>query len=121
MIDIACITIVCVCANHLGLIAAIEEKLHHSLPVINCPKCFTFWSVLFYLTVFGTSAIRSLAMSFICAYAAIWLDLAIGIIDYIYTKIYKLINTDSYEISNTNADADTSTAADADINREDAN
>ena len=47
--DIAGIVFACVTANHLGLVKAIEDTFEKELPIINCVKCFSFWSVLVYM------------------------------------------------------------------------
>ena len=104
-IDIVSIVFVCVTANHLGLIGKIEEimgefpllkkfieKRNH-IPVISCPKCFTFWSVLAYgLWSVGFSDLPLLlAVSFLASYAAIWIELFEGFIDTLYQKLYDKI------------------------------
>ena len=106
--DIAWIVVACTSANHLGLIAAVESLLHHRLPVVNCPKCFTFWSTLAYLLacfLVGDDALlrggpiaanlpavpRMLAVSFLAAYSALWLELIMYFIDTIYNSIYDTI------------------------------
>lgn len=90
-IDIAWIIIACTSVNHLGLVMAVEEIIHHRLPVVNCVKCLAFWSTLAYcLVCCDTIATLPfiLALSFLAAYAAIWLELAMGIIDTLYNRIY---------------------------------
>lgn len=105
-IDIASIVFVCVTANHLGLVKAVEEKTDKELRIVNCPKCFTFWSVLVYGLATVPSGFplgliaafpRLLAISFLSAYLAIWLELLEGFIDTIYIKVYEKIypNTDT--------------------------
>ena len=71
--DIAAIVFICVTANHLGLIVAIEQAIRHKLPVINCPKCFTCWGVMTYQLVTNCNPLLSLAISLLAAYTAIWL------------------------------------------------
>ena len=81
--------------NHLGLVAAVEKSVRHRLPVFNCPKCLTFWSVLAYggLSGDGMAANPSVlpwlvATAFLCAYLAIWLELLMYAIDTLYNRIY---------------------------------
>lgn len=108
--DIASIVFVCTAANHLGLVTAVETAIKHKLPVANCIKCLTFWSVFVYgcgnATTYGTIAV--LAISFLSAWASIWLDLIMGVIDHIYIKVYEQIYTTADE-----TDADALGAADA--------
>ena len=101
--DIACIVFACVTANHLGLISAIERVVRRKLWIVDCPKCLTCWSVMAYgLSGDGFSAHPSyltqlLAISFLSAYVAIWLELFEGFIDklydYVYNKIYPTADT----------------------------
>ena len=96
-IDIASIVFVCVTMNHLGLIKTIEEKAGYELPVLNCPKCSSMWSVLAYgLWYVGFSDMPVvLAVSFLASYIALWLELLEGFIDTLYMKLYEKIITES--------------------------
>ena len=97
--DIACIVFACVTVNHLGLIAAIKSVIKRNrLLVLDCPKCLTFWATLCYQLVTDCHRLpQVLAISFLCAYLAIWLELAEGITDklydYIHGKIYPTADT----------------------------
>lgn len=90
-IDIASIVFVCVTANHLGLVKAIAQVLGVELRIVSCPKCFTFWTVLIYMTFTWHGMLTSLAISFLCAYLAIWVELTEGFIDTIYLWLYEKI------------------------------
>lgn len=96
-IDIASIVFACTAANHLGLVRAIEEVFDISLPIVSCPKCFTFWCVLCYgcrsVATCGTGIAVVFAISFLCAYMAIWVELGMGYVDTLYTKLYEKIYT----------------------------
>ena len=82
--------------NHLGLVAAVEEVFDRHLPIVNCPKCLSFWATLTYGCSVCCDSIAALpsalphlfAISLLCAWLAIWLDLAMGIIDHLYIKVY---------------------------------
>ena len=97
-LDVLMIVFSATAANHLDLVAAAESIIHHRLPILNCPKCAAFWSVIvygvavanfslftvhFYLTLF--------AAAFLSAWSAVWLDLLMGIIDKLYIKVYDKI------------------------------
>ncbi len=132
-IDMAGIVFACTAANHLGLVPAAEERIGRSIPIINCPKCFSFWATLAYCiatgfaspsiaTVSGGSvaaivlvgiplAIHALAISFLAAWLSIWFELFMGIIDKLYIRIY--------EKTYTNPDNDDALAADADTQHPD--
>ena len=104
-IDIACIVFTCVTANHLGLVSAIEKAAKHSLKIVNCVKCSSFWFVLIYMLVTTFDVILSLAISFLATYSAIWLELLEGYVDTLYLKIYeKIYHNPSNDALATNAD-----------------
>jgi hypothetical protein len=90
-IDIASIVFVCVTMNHLGLIKVIEKKTETELPIIDCPKCSTFWCALFYSVLSSRQVLMPLAISFLASYTAIWLELLEGFIDTLYLKLYDKI------------------------------
>ena len=92
-IDIASIVFVCVTANHLGLVSAVEKVVGRNIPIINCAKCFTMWSVLLYLVITQNGIIQSLAISFLASYVALWLELFEGFIDTLFLKLYEKIET----------------------------
>lgn len=108
-VDIASIVFVCVTANHLGLIGKIEEITGFPFPIINCPKCSSFWlSVIYGMGQMGFSVkniIPLLAISFLASYSAIWLELFEGFIDTLYMKCYEKIYPDD-EADTPAADAD---------------
>lgn len=94
--DIAMLTFSCVAANHLGLVAAVEGVLKRSVPVVNCPKCFTFWTVLFTTYLSGWNMVAALAVSFLSAYLSLWVQLLMAFIDRIYNNLYdKIFSTDN--------------------------
>lgn len=97
--DIACIVFVCTAMNHLGLIKAIEDVSKMEIPIINCPKCLTCWSVFAYeLWYVGLSDIPMvLAISFLCSYLAIWLELIMYAIDTLYNRIYGILEDNNEE------------------------
>ena len=90
----------CVAANHLGLVDAIENTIRHKLPIINCSKCLTFWTLIVYGVSVRENIFVSIATSFLFAYFSVWLLLLFAIIDKqynrIYDKIYTTADTTSY-------------------------
>lgn len=93
--EVAMIVFSCVTANHLGLVAAIEGVIRHRLPIVNCGRCFSFWSVMIYgcltsIHLFGDihEMVGIVAASFLSAYAATWLQLLFAFIDKQYNRIY---------------------------------
>ena len=104
-IDIAGIVFVCVTANHLGLVKAIEDTFEIELPVINCVKCFSYWCVFTYMLFVSYNVIAMLAVSFLTSYIALWLELLEGFIDKLYIRLYeKITATDSDNAVASNAD-----------------
>mgnify|MGYP007012480300 CR=1 FL=1 len=93
-LDIVMLMLSCTLANHLGLVEAIEGVIRHKIPILNCSKCASWWSVMIYSLFTGHAVIASVAVSFLCAYTAVWLELLCGIIDVIYNEIYEDIYTE---------------------------
>ena len=100
------LTFSCVAANHLGLIEAMEKVIRHSIPIANCPKCLTFWMVLFTTFFSGYDMVAALAISFLCSYSAIWLELGMGFIDFLFNKVYEKIYSSTDTSDTFAADAD---------------
>ena len=103
--NIALLMLSATLANHLGLVEAIEGVLKHQIPILNCSKCASFWAVLIYTLVTGCGLIASVAVSFVCAFLAVWLELLLGGIDVIYGRIYEnLFTEEAGGAPNTEAD-----------------
>ena len=96
-IDIAGIVFVCVTANHLGLIKAVEDVIGWRMPIVGCVKCMTFWATLVWCCVTNATegAVQVLAISFLASYMALWLELFEGYVDTLYVKIYEKIYTNA--------------------------
>lgn len=92
--DIAMLVLSATLANHLGLVEAVEDVIGHKIPIMNCSKCASFWVVLTCSLFSGEGVIASVAVSFVCAYAAVWLELLCGFIDTLYNKFYEGIYTE---------------------------
>jgi len=97
-LDVLMIVFSATAANHLGLVAAAESVVRHRLPVLNCPKCAAFWSVMVYGVAVANVSLFTVhfylmlfAAAFLSAWSAIWLDLLMGIIDKLYIKVYDKI------------------------------
>ena len=94
--DVLLITFSATAANHLGLVAAVEKVIRLRLHILNCPRCAAFWSVIVYgvaVEMYSSlftlhSSLYILATAFLSSWSAIWLDLMMGIIDQLYTKLY---------------------------------
>ena len=104
-IDIAAIVFVCTAVNHLGLIKAIEGIVKREILIINCPRCLTCWSVFAYgiataPCVSPQIVARMLAISLLCSYLAIWLELLMYAIDTLYNRIYGILENNNPEEDN---------------------
>jgi hypothetical protein len=92
--DIAGIVFTSVTMNHLGLIGKIEEVTEKEIPVLDCPKCASFWLTLIYLVLTGEGVVTVFAVSFLASYSALWLELLEAYIDSKYVRLYeKIIKT----------------------------
>ena len=94
MCEVVAITFSCVMFIHLGLVDAILSVygIEDRVPIVTCPKCLTFWSVLCFLTFSGHNIIMSVAIAFLACYVAIWFDLFLGYMDRLYENIYNRIS-----------------------------
>ena len=109
MIGIAAVVISCVLANHMGLVSEIEKILRIKIPIVNCVKCFTFWSTLAFMLIHTYNTIAAVAISFLLSYSAIWLELFFGIIDKCYESIYeKVYKSSASTESSDNSDSENS-------------
>ena len=93
--EVAMILFSCVAVNHLGLVATIEDIIRHRIPIVDCPKCLTFWAVLTYglLKIGFTDIPLVLAVGFLCAYLAKWFHLLMAYIDILFNMLYDKIYT----------------------------
>lgn len=92
-LDIAMIVFSVTAANHMGLVDAMEKTIGIELPVVNCCKCGSFWATLIYGFFLHPSMgmIAIVAISFLAALCAVWLELLMGFIDTKYYKAYERI------------------------------
>lgn len=78
--------------NHLGLCEALSKMIKYEFKILSCSKCFTFWSCLIYQSLTGVNIIRSIALSFVMAYVAMWFELLLSLLskcyEWIYTKVF---------------------------------
>ena len=89
--EAALITASCVLFIQMGLSGAIQELLKIRLRFLSCPKCLSFWSVLAWMMWNGHGLIRSVAASFLCAYAALWAALVLDGLAALYNWFYEQI------------------------------
>lgn len=102
--DVAMILFSCVAANHLGLVHAFEAVAKRKLPIVNCPRCLSFWCVLAYMVFTLNGIIVSFATSFLCAALAPWVELLMGFTDKKFNELYDKIYTTTEDGGLTEAD-----------------
>jgi hypothetical protein len=92
MIDAAMIMASVVLANHMGLVEAAEKVTHYKFRILSCGKCATFWLSLLTMLVEGVPVVMSVAVAFVLAYAALWLELQLAILAKHYETSYDKIS-----------------------------
>lgn len=76
---IALVLVSCCLFIHLGMGETISKMLHTDFILLRCVKCLTFWTVLGYSLLCLTLPIATaICVAFLCAYAALWIDLLLG-------------------------------------------
>lgn len=90
-VEAAALTASCVLFIGMGLEAEIERILSCRFKVLSCPKCLTFWSVLLFGVVTRHGFVETVAVSFLSAYAALWLSLLCDALTNLYNRIYETI------------------------------
>lgn len=87
MIWIAVAVMVGAClAHHLGLSEAIARTV---LKIAMCPKCLSFWSVLFILVIFDCSIFQALLLSISMAYLSHYFNLALLALNKLYDWLWQ--------------------------------
>lgn len=90
MWGIVCVFISCCLFIHLGLGEAIEKTTNIRFVLFRCVKCLTFWMITGYSLFFTSLPIEvSVCIGFVCAYSALWFDILLGYLAYIYEKLSK--------------------------------
>lgn len=76
---IALVLVSCCLFIHLGMGETISKVLHTDFILLRCVKCLTFWTVLGYsLLCLTLPTVTAICVAFLCAYAALWIDLLLG-------------------------------------------
>lgn len=75
-----------VMAQHLGLSDAVAKVVSK---VLKCPRCLSFWTVLFVLVMLGCDLIIAMGLSVLMAYLSIWIGLLLGKLNYLYDKLWR--------------------------------
>lgn len=75
-----------VMAQHLGLSDAVAKVVSK---VLKCPRCLSFWTVLFVLVILGCDLIIAMGLSVLMAYLSIWIGLLLGKLNDLYDKLWR--------------------------------
>lgn len=87
LISIGYILVVCVLYIHLGMGDTLGRIFHSEAYVFKCVKCITWQSVLAYtICLSDLNVLACLAVSFVSAYVAIWLELVLSKLASFYEK-----------------------------------
>ena len=85
------ITVSCVLFVQMGLSDAIQDTFRFKSRIASCPKCLSMWVNLAYLLITRHGVVISIAASFICSYAALWIALVYDAIAVLYNFFYESI------------------------------
>ena len=75
--------------HHLGFPEAVARLL---LKVAKCPKCVTFWVLLFSLLALGEELYVAVGLSFFMAYLSLWVTLLFGGLTKLYNLLWQKLN-----------------------------
>ena len=83
----AAVMIIATLAHHLGFV---EKAYEEARQIVGCVRCTVFWTTLLVLTIVGHCHLFvAVGLSFICSYAAIWLELFYDKLAKIYERIWQ--------------------------------
>ena len=80
------VMMVAVLAQHLGLSEAIAKVVSK---ILKCPRCLSFWTVLFALLALGCDAFIAMGLSILMAYLSIWIGLPLGMLNNLYKRLWQ--------------------------------
>ena len=100
--EAALLAVGCVLFINMGLSDAIQETLGIHSRILSCVKCFTFWSILVYLTFKGCKLYEVVSASFLFSYLALWLDLGLSALNAKYNELYQQILSAAADKADTN-------------------
>lgn len=80
------VMIVAVLVQHLGLSEAIAKVVSK---ILKCPRCLSFWTVLFALLVLGCDIVIAVGLSVLMAYLSIWIGLPLGMLNDLYERLWQ--------------------------------
>lgn len=74
---------------HLGFPEAVARIV---LKIARCPKCVTFWVVLFASLVMRYDLWLSIGLSFLMAYCSLWVSMLFGLLTHYYNRLWRKLN-----------------------------
>lgn len=85
------VMIVAVLAQHLGLTDAVASV---TSKILRCPRCLSFWTVLFVLVILGCDLFIAIGLSVIMAYLSIWCGPLLIILNNLYDRLWQKVRKD---------------------------
>lgn len=73
-------------AHHLGLSEAVAKVISN---ILKCPRCLSFWIVLFVIFMYGCNILIAIGLSLLMAYCSIWAELLLGTLNRLYEKLWQ--------------------------------
>lgn len=83
------VMVTAVVAQHLGLSDAIAKVLGK---ILRCPRCLSFWTVLFVLTYLGNDVIPAIGLSLAMAYLSEWVAIPLKMLNDIFDYLWQKAN-----------------------------
>ena len=77
-----------VVAQHLGLSDAVAKVISK---ILKCPRCLSFWTVLFVLVILGCDLFVAIGLSVLMAYLSIWSGLLLMMLNDLYDRLWQRV------------------------------
>lgn len=73
-------------AQHLGLSEAVAKVVSK---ILKCPRCLSFWTVLFVLVILDHDPVIAVGLSILMAYLSIWSGLLLIKLNDLYERLWQ--------------------------------
>lgn len=83
------VMVAAVVAQHLGLSDAVAKV---SGKVLRCPRCLSFWTVLFVLTYLGNDVVPAVGLSLAMAYLSEWVSIPLVMLNDLFDYLWQKAN-----------------------------
>ena len=82
------VMMIAVVAQHLGLSDAVAKVISK---ILKCPRCLSFWTVLFVLVILGCDLFVAIGLSVLMAYLSIWSGLLLMMLNDLYDRLWQRV------------------------------